>query len=268
MKFKLSPTAQKKLDNAVKDNLLHKYLSNKDNMNFEVGDVLIKKTNGYSNKWRYEPVSNSNKMHQRYICVFKDDFGIIYVKQLKVSTGELGEELFCLTDYDYDHIRFEVDPEYAEKVFLDADFDIKSMHASSLAERKLIVKANRKIGVKPKSLKEINKFFGCLKKGDTFWIGKDFTGRNITTYKLLEDPKWLTKSALDQHGYWIWREASNPLNANKYFILDDNGAFKMKLHVVYYWDVNGNGRDNESFCFELAPRQVLFNQAPGKEETK
>ena len=265
MKFELTEKQKKELQRAVDNNPIAKYLRNKDHTNFEVGDVLVKKSLSYQKNWNFETVSSSNKMHQRYVYIFKDEFNIGYVKKLRVSDGKLGDEIYCLADYDFDSTRFEVDPEYAERIFLDAEFDIKEVHRASLEARKLVIKGNRKIGTKPKTLKEFNDFFSKLKAGDTLWVSQDYTCRWLQEYTIVDITKILA-SKLDQSQDWQWesyrrKEKQNP-NAPKF--INDDHAYKVKTK-----DNNPRyAQEREHMAYDFGRDSVFYTVKPGVEDKK
>lgn len=268
MKVDLSDREKKRLEQAVKTNPFHQYLKNLPNMSFEVGDVLIKKVSRYNHKdpanplWTAEPISSSNNMPQRYVFIFKDEFGIGYVKQLKVSTGELGKDLYCLTSFDYSGTRFEVDPEYAETTLLDSSFDIKHLHTKSLEQRKIISKINRKSGVKLLKLKECNGFFSGMKTGDKFWITSDYTARWTREFQIVK-LETVSVAALNNMYDYGWSGYKNKFKDSSGNVsLNDTDVIK-----VYYSEVSSSGvRVQYSYDVAGYGKSVLFKQKPAQEE--
>lgn len=269
MKFNvddLTDGEKRRLEREVKKNPVRKYLLNKDSFNFEVGDILIKKNAKYNyntqtyDSWEPEPISSSNKMAQRYVCIHKDEVGIPYMKQLKVSTGKLGTDVYCVTDYDVEHSRFEVDPEYAERIFLDADFDIKNIHNQSLEARKIITKMNRKIGVKPDNLKGFNDFFAGLTAGDKFWVTADFTARWCTEYTILKLEVVSTKT-LDQNHDWNWRHYKQRKT-------DANGVCSIDDSVITKITYQEGTRTSTTSCYDFGRNHVFFKEKPAQEDKK
>lgn len=265
MKFELTDKDKRRLEVEIKKNPVRKFLMNKDLFNFEVGDVLVKKTARYNHTtqiydlWQAEPISSSNKMAQRYVCVHKDEVGIAYLKQLKVSTGKLGEDTFCVTDYDFEHIRFEVDPEYAENIFLDAEFDIKQIHSASLEARKIVTKMNRKSGIKPKSLKGFNDFFAGMGVGDKFWVTADFTARWCQEYTIMK-LETVTTTELERQSDLNWRHYKNRFtNANGVCTIDDSVITKITYQE--------GTRTSATYCYDFGRDYVFFKAPPAREES-
>lgn len=216
MKIELSKDEQKQLDNAVQQNPIRKWFTARETMKFEVGDVLVKHMKVYDWKtsehsWKVENINSDTKMAQRYVYIYEDEVGIGYFKQLKVSTGKLGVELFCATDFDFDSTKFEVDPEYAEHTLLDVEFDIKAVHKKANEAKKIIMKMNRKIGVKPKTVKEYNDFFEKVKVGDEIFTSTDYAGKRLNSMTIDKIEK-IAVQTVDQNLGWWWRrfKENNP----------------------------------------------------------
>lgn len=238
MKFKLDADEQSQLDGALASCKVRGWFKAKENMKFEIGDVLVKYISHYDygtkeRDWKVENINSDNKMAQRYVYIHEDENGIGYLKQLKVSTGTLGKELFSLIDFDYEYTRFEVDPEYAEHTLLDADFDIQAIHKKSLESRKIASKMNRKLGIKPVTIKEHNDFFNTLNVGDVFYTTTDYTGRYLREYTILKVSKIDVKK-LDQSQDWWWRRWKEK-NTNA---IDDTYTIKLEYKSQYGTDSN------------------------------
>lgn len=269
MKFNLSDREQRQLNTAVERNPMRRFLLKKDEISFEVGDVLIKNIRRYKGsdvyEWSPEPISSENKMPQRYVCVFKDEFGIAYLKQLKVSTGSLGKDIYVISDYDLNSISFQVDPEYAETTFLDGDFNIKDMHKKSLEARKIVTKMNRKIGIKFKSLEDGNKFFNGMKSGDKFWITSDFTAKWCEQCEIISMHA-VTIHSLESSGDWNWRRYRDRLTSTQLpQIINAHHTFKIK----YKASSDGiTSRDREILIFDMGKDMVFYKSAPAREEGK
>lgn len=269
MKVDLTKEQLKQLDASIKSNKVCSWLEQKESMKFEIGDVLIKNIQRYDYEsadedkyyWAPENINSDNKMNQRYVYIYETPTGVGFIKKLRVSDGTLGEELFCLADFDYSSTRFEVDPEYAEHMLLDANFDIRDIHKKSLEARKIVTKMNRKIGVKPKTLKEYNEFYEGLAKKAEFWLARDFTGKNYYRCKLSKLTKVLVKD-MDKKNDWSWK---NFKENNKDFFDADY------IYLVDYTNYNyGSGnKEADQIHFKIGYRgQVLFNQEPAAEDKK
>lgn len=268
MKVELNDREKKQLGHAMDRNQVRNFLSKQEDFSFEIGDVLIKHIRRYvgSNeyKWIAEPISADNKMPQRYVCIHKDEFGICYLKQLKVSTGSLGKDIYAITDFDLNSVKFEVDPEYAEISFLDGDFNIKEIHKKSLEARKLISKINRKSGVKFKSLKDGNVFFNGMKVGDKFWMTTDFTAKWCMECEITNIVP-TTIHTLESNGDWGWRQYRDRLSSTqKPHVINDNFTYTVK-----YKGTEGSwAHDRQGHAFDFGKDMVFYKTPPAREETK
>lgn len=252
MKFELTKSDQSILDRAVKNNITAKWLANKHNLKFEVGDVLIKLIKKYkTDTWVPENIVSDVKMPQRYVYVFEDEHGIGYIKPLRISDGKLGVDLICLAEIDYDDNKFQVDPEFAEATLLDAEYDIKKLHKNAHQGRKLAAKMNRKIGVKPTTLKEYNKFFETFQVGDTIYTSHDYTASWVDKMVITQIEK-VTIQELEKTREWWWDKwkTRNPQG------LDD--TFLYKFHY------QGSYRAESKFILNVGT--ILYKQEPAKEE--
>ena len=260
MKVELTAIQQKQLDNAIKENIVHKWFSIKDSIKFEVGDILVKHIKSWdrmtgTDSWMQENIMSDNKMAQRYVYIYEDAFVIGYLKALKVSDGKLGKELFCMTDFDFVNTRFEVDPEYAEHCLLDADFNIKAVHKKASEGRKVIANMNRKIGVKIHTLKEFNDYFSKLKVGDIFFNARDFTGKYCAEF-IIKKIKIVSVASLNANSDYTWRKwkERNPSSLNA------SDAYEIVACNIKY-----NTDQTLSICDSNG--DVFFLQKPAKVET-
>lgn len=264
MKVDLTANEMKQIQNALESNKVRRWMLQKQQIKFEIGDVVVKylKSTDYQTKkesWKAENINSDNKMAQRYVYIYEDEFGIGYLKRLKIANGKLGQELICLTDFDYETTKFEVDPEYAEHVLLDAEFDIKKIHKASLAARKVIIKMNRKIGKKLHTLKEFNAAFENMQIGDSFWTSTDYTGKYTQEFKLTGKLK-VPVSTLNAGHDWGWKR----LREREPTAIDDTDAIRISYTHAGNASYVEKGRTVDSMN-----RYVIYTtQRPVEEEKK
>lgn len=257
MKVNLTRSQQNQLDNAKKINPVRKWMEFSKTHNFEVGDVLIR-LNLRGDKWEPQPISYDNKMPQRFVYIHQDEYGIGWIKTLRVSDGELGSELICLTDVVSDEVKFEVDPEYAEHALLDADFDIKKLHKRSLEARKLVSKANKKIGTKFKTLSEANLFFSTMQVGDKFWISQDYTGRWIEECTLTKIVKQDMTTRTNK-AKWPWRS----INDNQPELINETKCYEISYKIEGF---SYGGDEFLVIGFVKGRNRILYKQEPATED--
>lgn len=270
MEVKLTENEQKQVERAMKSNIVRRFLLNKERLAFEVGDVLIKKTRGYykSNEWSIETISSSNKMPQRYVCIHKDDFGISYLKKLKVSTNTFSDDIIVITDISENTI-FEVDPEYAESELLSTPFDIQDLHKKSLEQRKLIYAVNRKVGKKLNTFKKRQDFFSTLKVGDKFWTALTHipeSTHDVREYTVKEIKKKALTKKIRESGGWRMSDFLNNLTLHELKEYEDKKAFFYELVLI---DGSSTIETYDVLLIRLNyGKRIFFKNKPMIEETR
>lgn len=154
-----------------------KFLRTKDQMNFTVGDYLIKVhkrfKDGVADEFYWEPetISHVSSQPKRFICIHEDEYGIKYIKPL-TSMGKELPNVIQLTECN-DWIRYEVDPEFAEHIILSDEegFDFSEKRKQDKARRDAITKKNTKISEKLRTVEQADALFASLKPGDKIWFG-------------------------------------------------------------------------------------------------
>ncbi len=171
--FKLSQDELDDIKETREQNLICQFLDNKDKWRFSIGDILIKKTQDWHDetKWNTEYMNEATRMARRYVYVYEDQHGLGFLKLLKVSDGELGKGLICMSDFiGRDNVRFEVDPTFADSVlFGDGEFDIKAMRKQVREKMARIKAIDDAAKITFKNLKEANDFFAAMTPGQKFW---------------------------------------------------------------------------------------------------
>lgn len=267
MTMKLSDKDLENLKKKAKTTPIHKWLKAKANLNFQVGDILLKTKKTYcfdtsKYEWKLETISKNNEMPRRFVYVYEDEFGIGFIRELMVSTGELGHDDICLASLDFDNVKFDVDPEYAERVLLDSSFDIQEMHKKSLENRKVISKVNRTLGVRLSKLSKMNEVIASLTKNSTIYLSNDFTGREVRECEFLSCKKVTIKDKNEfRNGYPyknIWNETYGAF-------FDSDHYYEVDL-CEYYGHGNHSSHTGTYNAFDLF-KNVLFKTKPAKEET-
>lgn len=152
------------------NNQTYQFLKNKQNFNFTAGDFLIK-LNKRADKWEVETVSNISQVPKRYLCVYEDEFGIKYIRQL-TSKGDVLPHITPLTEWS-NWTRYEIDPEFAEHIILNGEeeFDFAAQKKKEKSRRDKITRKNKKLVVNFANIQAVDKFLLGLKPGDNIWFG-------------------------------------------------------------------------------------------------
>lgn len=192
MASKLSKSELEQIQNTLSLNETYRFIKNKLNQSFSVGDILIKRINrswvGFP-EWEVETVSDVNPMPRRYMYVYEDpETGIGFIKQIKVSDGKLGSTLMCMTQFDYEFVKFEVDPLFVESILLgDGSFDIKDIARIEKERKGEIVAYNKSICQPSKTVSQVNAFLSQCKPGSKFYCayGSDgYFGAWVETFEV------------------------------------------------------------------------------------
>jgi hypothetical protein len=168
-----------------------KYLKEKENLSFNIGDILIKKIKKYGgphiqDHWVTETMSAQSKVPRKYIYVHENEFGVGYIKRLKADGSGTCGPCMCLADVEYSWIRYSVDPEYSDHILL-GEVDKYEYNERFKKEKELrqeIHKYNRSILVSTKSWPITNERVRLMKTGQHFWFNDSGMGiQNIQEYE-------------------------------------------------------------------------------------
>lgn len=148
---------------------------------FNVGDVLVA-----INRQDGKPCMQQGDMPQKFIVVHKDEANLIYCKKVLMS-GKIGQglDLICTWNSRY---RFQIDPELAEHIILDAEdqYDplVQAREYRKLRDR--VKRFNDKFKVKLSygNLTEVGAFFDTLAVGGTIWTATSSDGNGIVKWTI------------------------------------------------------------------------------------
>lgn len=168
---------------AKRFNTVVNYLMRRHELNFTVGDYLIKEVKHYD-EWSVQTVSSVSKIPKRFLCVHEDEFGIKYVRALS-STGQRLPTIMAMTDLS-DYERYVLDPEYAEHIIFngeDQEYDFASGKKQEKAHRLKISKLNRQMAEFFSSEEEIKERFSSLPIGSIVYIGHSISHAVDSSYE-------------------------------------------------------------------------------------
>ena len=121
----------KYIENQSRDNQVHQYFDNVVPYNFKVGDYLIREIRDYDvngkpkGDWRIVKVSPKSKANKKFKVVYIDNYGVPYVKHIKVD-GTLGG-IICMASMNFQLSRFEPDHDHMEHIILDQPGDYEPL---------------------------------------------------------------------------------------------------------------------------------------------
>lgn len=175
----------KQIQNIQNHNATYQFLKNKNQFNFTAGDFLIK-LNKRGDKWEVENVSSVSQVPKRYLCVYEDEFGIKYIRQL-TSKGDVLPHITPLTEWS-NWTRYEIDPEFAEHIILNGEeeFDFAAQKRKEKSRRDRITRKNKKLVVAFKDMEAVDNFIKCKQPGDFLWIGYTIPDAANSKFEVLD----------------------------------------------------------------------------------
>jgi hypothetical protein len=120
--LKLRPEDLKEIEHFAKEHPTGILLSEMNNWNFQVNDVLIRHIVHGDGTKSIDMVNNYCQVPRKYRVMFIDALGVPWVKQLSVRGG-LGEGLYCLAKVNASTYKYSVDPEQLEASLLGYKYD-------------------------------------------------------------------------------------------------------------------------------------------------
>ncbi len=176
MNYETTQKDQEKIKHSAQHDRILRFIEHKDEFKFNIGDVLIKKSRvGYGDNQRYEAekVSHTSDAPRKFLYFYENELGIGYIKPI-LSDGNPGIEVFPMTEYDADYVKFELDPEYAEHIILSDEgeaYDAAADHKRRKRFREKAYKANKKLLVPFITTEDRLIFLASLNIGEQFHMG-------------------------------------------------------------------------------------------------
>ncbi len=139
---------------------------------FKTGDFLVARKREWDNngneKWPRE--TNSYGAPIKYQVVHTTELGLAFLKKLN-SQGNLEDDLIpAVRDWYFeDDHRWELDPEFADSLILQAEYDPAEVHKNRKVAWKEVTDYNKANKICTGEIAPIVDFFKTLKVGDTIW---------------------------------------------------------------------------------------------------
>jgi hypothetical protein len=234
-------------DQAVIDSFNHKFEAYFDAMEkarqIQVGDYLVLKLANYDN----EPLkiqTNSYGAPVKYKVVHSTKHGIPFVKRVNKKGIPVGRIYSCTGSLESDTFKkysgqkfeFALDPDYADAILLQDDYDPANLHRSKKDIWKAVTDHNKACKVKTSDIKDVISFFSTVNIGDTLWTS------NVSHF-MVRDKKIM--SPKDFNAKASWR-----------FMTKIKGPYVPVLTVV---DKSGKIRDISPDFFH---RKALYKERP------
>lgn len=245
MANKINITAEEQLTINNKEAKLKELLDTLDKIRqFKVGDYLIWYEHDYQGNWH--PHLNSYGAPIKYTVVAVSASGFPFMKAINANGNPVGEMFNGLgsQEFDNDYIdqgvrsRWELDPDYADSLLLQEEYDPAHIHRSKKQIWKEVTNHNKAHKIKTDEIGSIVDFFRTLNTGDLIWTSNvsHYMVRAVTTMPKKDALKLVTFSGA----------FSNRVK----------GPFVLVLNVV---DKHGNCKDIAADFFF---RKALYKQRP------
>lgn len=177
MKYEITPEDRQIMENDLATDRTLKHLRNLSFYKFAPGDILIRENIGYDRdgdekKWHVE--TGSGDIPHKYVYLFENELGVGYIRRMSVKGTKLVDRAMCVTQFDPDHTRFKLDPEYADHMLLaseDDQFDTASRYNDMKKRREALHRRNKKKRVDLPDEAAVIAWMKTLKVGDQIWWG-------------------------------------------------------------------------------------------------
>jgi hypothetical protein len=156
----------------------------------QVGDFLVLHLMDYANNMVIQ--KNSYGAPVKYKVVFSSKHGIPFVKQVNKKGLPVGRLYSCMGSLDSDTYRysgqkfeFSLDPDYADAILLEDEYDPAQLHRSKKEIWKAVTDHNKANKIKTELRADVVAFHSAVLVGDTVWTS------NVSFF-LVQDKKTMT----------------------------------------------------------------------------
>lgn len=192
---------------------------------FKVGDYLIAYLPDENGKWKLD--CNSYGVAYKHVVVYSSPNGYPYIKRLNITGQPIGDLISgwgqCdMSDYIEQEgpIKWELDPDYADSLILQEEYDPTQLHKNKRALWKEVTQYNKANKIDTYDIPPILEFFKTLKIGDMMWTSS-------SGYYLVQDIKLVSKAkALNTIVRGNWEVRIKGPNVLVLTVVDKNGAVK------------------------------------------
>ena len=250
--YKLTTEDKERMGRDMNNNPIMRFLQNRDENIFNVGDILVKQSNAFdyksnklSDKWETETVSFTNNAPKKYMYVFENELNVGYVRPINVN-GKLSEKiLMCIADINHGHERFTLDPEYVDHIVLsdNEEFDPQIEYRNRKADSQALKNKNKKL-----LIKDLVGWFNSVKPGDKFWLSSTLTDIGGCEFEVIDTPykdcgEWERNIIREQYGKIFERGQNamdNHVRSIAYKVVNNPYLTKGKTfqehirHLAYY----------------------------------
>lgn len=166
---------------------------------FKLGDFLVLYISDYQGNMQLQ--KNSYGAPVKYKVVHVTEEGIGFVKKVNKKGTPIGEisSLAGTQNDEYRDMtqtfRFELDPDYADSIILQENYDPAHLHRSKKDIWKAVTDHNKNCKIKTANLQDVVDYFKLVNIGDTLWTSN-------SGFYLVQDKKTMTPKDFNNKAKW------------------------------------------------------------------
>jgi hypothetical protein len=200
---------------------------------FKLGDFLILKMGTAGTNSIVYKNSYGAPIKYKVVCINKHD--IAFVKRINSAGEPVGKMSSCVgmitDDYYKDSnttFAFELDPDFADALILQDNYDPASLHKSKKDIWKAVTEHNKACKVPTQDMKDVVAFFNSVNVGDTLWTSS-------VGFYFVQDKKAMTISDFDKKFRFGLRTYVKGPNVVVLTVRDKNGKIKDITADFFSW---------------------------------
>ena len=199
---------------------------------FKLGDYLVLYLSDANGNMGLK--KNSYGAPVKYKVVFVNNYDIPFIKQVNKKGNPVGSISSCAGSRsdEYRHIndRFEfaLDPDYADAILLQDEYDPANLHRSKKDIWKAVTDHNKACKIKTQDIKQVVDFFKTVNVGDTLWSS------NVTHY-LVQDKKILSPADFNKNTKYSMHTRIKGPFVTVLTVRDKNGKVKDISPDFFHW---------------------------------
>lgn len=190
----------------------------------QVGDYLVLYLDDGLGKMTLQ--INSYGAPVKYKVVHSSKHGVPFIKKVSKKGDPIGGLLTCMGSLETDEYRmsgqkfnFELDPDYADSLLLQDQYDPSTLHKSKKDIWKSVTEHNKAYRIKTWDLKDVVAYFNTINIGDMLWTS------NTGSY-FVQDKKVMSAKDFNDKASWKNRTSMKGLLLTVLSIRDKNGKVR------------------------------------------
>jgi hypothetical protein len=168
-----------------------------------VGDFLVLYLGDDEKSMKLE--LNSYGAPVKYKVVHMSEHGVPFLKKVNKKGTPIGQLLSYIDNfhdhYETDCFEYRLDPDFADAILLEDEYDPAQLHKNKQELFKSITKHNKQIKIKTQEIKDISIFFASINIGDTLWSSNSnyvlvYNKKTMSAYEFNSKAKWNEQTSM------------------------------------------------------------------------